>query len=143
MARIKPCILVILIVLLTSCQTSKGTSKKDSGIETEPVTEQKQTQQTAKHQPKPKEKEPEIVSASLIAVGDNLIHSPIYTQAENRARAAKLENKNEEIPKYLFDSAYSELLPLVELADFAFINQETLVAPSFTPSTYQIGRAHV
>ncbi|MBO6101542.1 MAG: CapA family protein [Spirochaetaceae bacterium] len=136
MARIKPCILIILIVLLTSCQTSKGTSKKDSGIETEPVTEQQQTQQTAKHQPKPKEKEPEIVSASLIAVGDNLIHSPIYTQAENRAKAAKLETKDTNIPKYLFDSAYTELLPFVELADFAFINQETLVAPSFTPSTY-------
>ena len=136
MARIKPCILIILIVLLTSCQTSKGTSKKDSGIETEPVTEQQQTQQTAKHQSKPKEKEPEIVSASLIAVGDNLIHSPIYTQAENRAKAAKLETKDTNIPKYLFDSAYTELLPFVELADFAFINQETLVAPSFTPSTY-------
>ena len=144
MARIKPCILILLVVLLlTSCQTSKGTSKQKNGIETEPASEQAQTQaqsqtQSAKHQSKsnPKEKEPNIVSASMIAVGDNLIHAPIYTQAENRAKAAKLENKNEEIPKYLFDSAYSELLPFVELADFAFINQETLVAPSFPPSTY-------
>ena len=38
--------------------------------------------------------------------------------------------------KYLFTNAYTELLPFVKLADFAFINQETLVAPSFPPSTY-------
>lgn len=140
MARIKPCILLLLIVLLlTSCETSKGTSKQKGGIETEPASEQTQAQsQSAKNQSKsnPKEKEPNIVSASLIAVGDNLIHAPIYNQAENRAKAAKLENANEEIPKYLFENAYSELLPFVKLADFAFINQETLIAPSFPPSTY-------
>ena len=132
MIRAKAFVLVCLILfLLTSCQTGKDTSKKDSGPTTEPA-----ETTSAKPASKSREKEPNIVSASMIAVGDNLIHAPIYNQAANRARVAKLENQNEKIPKYLFDTAYAELLPFVKLADFAFINQETLVAPSFPPSTY-------
>ena len=132
MVRFRPFVLVCLILFLfTSCQTGKDTSNKDSAPKTEPA-----GTSPAKHQPKSGEKEPNIVSASLIAVGDNLIHAPIYTQAENRAKAAAKESKTKNGEKYLFTNAYTELLPFVKLADFAFINQETLVAPSFPPSTY-------
>lgn len=128
MTNIRNCISLFLIVLLfSSCQTSKDKSKKETVHETEPA-------QTIVKASKSHEKEPEIVSANLIAVGDNLIHSPIYTQAAKRAKSAGSEKQNK--AKYIFDDAYAELLPLVNLADFAFINQETLIAPSFPPSTY-------
>lgn len=137
-----------------------------------------------------------IVNASFIAVGDNLIHEPIYLQAANRARTAakeaenakkdafwqSLQNaesennplpnaesaataKNEENtanaenagsagakisrafeqtaelfarnqPVYDFYDAYKYIVPFAASADFAFINQETLITSTFSPSTY-------
>lgn len=130
MAHIRNCIpLFLIVLLLSSCQTSKDKSKKETVHETEPA-------QTIVKPSKSHEKEPEIVSANLIAVGDNLIHSPIYTQAARRAKSAGTDKQDKNNPKYIFDNAYTELVPFIELADFAFINQETLITPSFPPSTY-------
>lgn len=120
----------IAAFFLTSCQTNKGISKKNSIPETEPVSN------TTSKPGKTKEPEPRIVSASFVAVGDNLIHLPIYKQAETRAKTSDSETKAKNSPNYIFSNAYKELLPFVNGADFAFINQETLVAPSFEPSTY-------
>ena len=114
----------IAAFFLTSCQTNKGISKKNSIPETEPVSNA--TSKTGKT----KEPEPRIVSASFVAVGDNLIHLPIYKQAETRAKTSDSETTAKNSPNYIFSNAYKELLPFVNNADFAFINQETLVAPS-------------
>ena len=61
---------------------------------------------------------PEPVRAVLVAVGDNLIHDVIYQQARQRAGGEG----------YDFAPAYEKIAPLVAQGDFAFINQETLLA---------------
>ena len=61
------------------------------------------------------EPKPEPVSISLMAVGDNLIHGPIYRQAEERAGGSGFD----------FTMAYEQVVPYVQAADIALINQET------------------
>ena len=64
--------------------------------------------------------DPEPVRAVLVAVGDNLIHDVIYQQEG-----------------YDFAPAYEKIAPLVAQGDFAFINQETLLAgDELPPSSY-------
>lgn len=74
--------------------------------------------------------EPEVVytHATLKAVGDNLIHNTIYLQAANRAADGQ---------EYDFYPAYEKIAGLLEGADLAFVNQETLLASQvFEPSSY-------
>lgn len=65
--------------------------------------------------------EPEIIR--MVAVGDNLIHDTIYNQAAKRAGG----------DGYDFDFVYQHIAPLIEGADVAFINQETLLATAVAP----------
>jgi poly-gamma-glutamate synthesis protein (capsule biosynthesis protein) len=60
---------------------------------------------------------PKKSEVSFVAVGDNLIHKPIIN-------AAKISGENE----YDFKPIYSEIRSVIQSADLAFINQETLVA---------------
>lgn len=77
------------------------------------------------------EPEPEFLTVSFAATGDNLIHSSIYNQAQKRSEAAG----NPE--GYDFAFAYESIVPLIEPADIAVINQETLICNDiFAPSTY-------
>lgn len=74
--------------------------------------------------------EPEYAEISFLAVGDNLIHSSLYKQAANRA-AQKGETG------YDFDYAYKNVRDMIEPADIAVINQETLICNGiYEPSTY-------
>lgn len=76
----------------------------------------------------PAEPEPVYTQVTLKAVGDNLIHNTIYLQAAERA---------EDGEEYDFYPAYEKIAGLLEGADLAFINQETLLASEvFEPSTY-------
>ena len=71
--------------------------------------------------------DPEPVRAVLVAVGDNLIHDVIYQQARQRTGGEG----------YDFAPAYEKIAPLVAQGDFAFINQETLLAgDELPPSSY-------
>ena len=54
-----------------------------------------------------------VVTVNIKAVGDNLIHSPVY-------KSCKTENG------YNFDSVYSNICGYIEDADIAAINQETI-----------------
>lgn len=75
----------------------------------------------------PAEPAPEPDRAVLVAVGDNLIHDAIYNQARQRAGGEG----------YDFAPAYEHIAPLVAQGDFAFINQETLLAgDELSPSSY-------
>ncbi|MBE6599310.1 MAG: CapA family protein [Ruminococcaceae bacterium] len=56
---------------------------------------------------------------SFAAVGDNLIHPNLYTDAYNRGNADK---------RYDFLPLYSHIAPMIAEADFAYINQETPMA---------------
>ncbi|WP_281678751.1 CapA family protein [Eggerthia catenaformis] len=74
---------------------------------------------------KPKEtpmiKEKESMSeVSFIAVGDNLIHSPIYREADKNEGTSGDE-------KYNFNYAYKQVKPYIKSADLSFINQETVL----------------
>ena len=59
------------------------------------------------------EKKPEKVSVTIKAVGDNLIHSPIF-------KACRTEDG------FDFDGLYTHITPYIEEADIAAINQETI-----------------
>lgn len=74
--------------------------------------------------------EPEYAEISFLAVGDNLIHSSLYKQAAKRAA-----EKGEE--GYDFDYAYKNVRDMIEPADIAVINQETLICNGvYEPSSY-------
>jgi poly-gamma-glutamate synthesis protein (capsule biosynthesis protein) len=66
-------------------------------------------------------------TVSFSAVGDNLIHKSIYTQAAARSSDGG----------YDFAYAYENVADLINTADVAVINQETLICNDlFEPSTY-------
>ncbi len=55
------------------------------------------------------------VQISMVAVGDNLIHGPIYKEAQARTGGEGFD----------FAPAYEHIVPYVVNSDLAFINQET------------------
>ncbi|MCH5194301.1 MAG: CapA family protein [Oscillospiraceae bacterium] len=70
---------------------------------------------------------PEYLTVSFAVTGDNLIHSSIYNQAQERAGGEG----------YDFAYAYENIVPIIKEADAAVINQETLICNDvFAPSTY-------
>lgn len=72
---------------------------------------------------------PEYSIVSFAAVGDNLIHSSIYKQANTRAGGEG----------YDFTYAYENIVKIIRSADVAVINQETLICNDvFEPSTYPL-----
>lgn len=71
---------------------------------------------------------PEPTSARLIGFGDDLIHVSIFKQAKARATDGG----------YDFSYAYEPVKNLVNLADIASINQETVMAKGVEPSGYPL-----
>lgn len=70
---------------------------------------------------------PRFATVNIAAVGDNLIHSSIYKQANERAGGEG----------YDFEYAYENIKSIIREADMAIINQETLICNDlFAPSTY-------
>ncbi|MDR1389560.1 MAG: CapA family protein [Treponema sp.] len=66
-----------------------------------------------------------VTRIKMIAAGDNLIHDIIYLAARDENMA------------YNFDSCYEHIKPIVEGADIAFVNQETVMGGGeFKPSGY-------
>lgn len=74
---------------------------------------------------------PEPAVLNLRAVGDNLIHSSIYEQANRRAGGNG----------YDYDYAYENVKDMFAGADIASINQESIIAPAYGPSTYPLFNA--
>lgn len=71
---------------------------------------------------------PQSASATLLAVGDNLIHDALYLQAGRRT------NGN----GYDFRPVYERVQNAISGADIAFINQETMMAKDQPPSNYPL-----
>ncbi len=65
-------------------------------------------------------KEPTVSKVSFAAAGDNIIYQCGFTDAKNRA--------NEQYPEYNFTPIYENILPEIQAADLAYINQETLMS---------------
>lgn len=74
----------------------------------------------------PEEPEDIITEATLLAVGDNLIHDVIYYQAARRTDDGS----------YDFLPVYENIREQIAAADLAYINQETQMAESMEPSSY-------
>ncbi len=66
-------------------------------------------------------------SVSLLGVGDNLIHSSIYSQAKRRSTDGT----------YDFSVPYEAIASYIENADIASVNQETMIA-NRVPSDYPL-----
>ena len=80
-----------------------------------------QTESSPQSEPEP---EPQPKTVSFAAVGDNLIHYDIYTQARTK-------------DGYDFSSKYANVANDIAAADVAIINQETLILnDAYPPSTY-------
>lgn len=61
---------------------------------------------------------PQITTASVIAVGDNLYHSYLYESGRNDSGP------------WNYDHIYTEVKDIVSAADLAFIDQETIFTPN-------------
>ncbi len=73
--------------------------------------------------------EPELppeYSATILCAGDNLIHTPIYRNANIAAGGNG----------YDFSPAYKNLGTLISDADLAILNQETIISDDYEPDTY-------
>jgi len=81
---------------------------------------------TPEPEPEP-EPVPEFLTVRACAVGDNLIHSPIYQQAARRVDG----------DGYDFKPAYEHVMELIASFDLKMINQETLICNDiFEPSNW-------
>lgn len=65
---------------------------------------------------------------TFLAVGDNIIHEAVFTDARNRADAAH--------PTYNFVDMYADLADDIASADVAFVNQEAPISSSYRVQGY-------
>ena len=82
---------------------------------------------------------------TLTAVGDNLIHGSVYTQAAERYAAAHPEEEADEDgtepdvyidPTYDFVPCYEKIAPFIRQHDLNWINMETIITDELGPSSY-------
>ena len=73
------------------------------------------------------EPRPLVQTVRFSATGDNLIHAPIYKQAQRRASGEEA---------YSFDYCYEHIAPFYAQHDVNWINQETLCTDELEPSSY-------
>ena len=123
-----------LVLGMTSCKADQQPQNANGTVVTEAssvseTTETSPAETTAETTATAAETEPvpEYSTVSFAAVGDNLIHSSIYKQANERAGGEG----------YDFTYAYENIVKIIRSADVAVINQETLICNDvFEPSTY-------
>lgn len=71
---------------------------------------------------------PESKTLKMVSVGDNLIHNGIYEQANARTGGKG----------YDFTFPYKNIAKTISEADIATLNQETIIAESYAPSSYPL-----
>lgn len=101
-------ILFALFVFLGGCEES---SSIDFNVEVEPVTHAMEIEPIL---PKKLDK-PIVKSAKLVAIGDILLHQPVYKDAATPEGT------------YDFSPMFTRVKPLLENADIAVANQETMI----------------
>lgn len=114
----------MLCASLSGCGTKIDNST--IGTQTMATINQNSSQNTTPQQNKPEEQLPEKTSVNVICAGDNLIHDTIYEQAEKRAGGNG----------YDFSFVYEKVAHFIKDADFAILNQETIVTDDYEPSSY-------
>ncbi len=128
-------ILFLAGALLCGCGTVPENSAPPETSETAPVSAFLTTETvfapetaTVPTEPtaEPEEPEPQSKTVHFCAVGDNIIHSPIYRQAAADGG-------------YDFSKPYSGIEDIISAADLAVINQETLICNDrYEPSNYPL-----
>lgn len=125
----KKILAIFTVLLLTGCSAAENASQTTEADITAPITTVTKAPESETLPPEtsaamPEDKPKESFTVSFCAVGDNLIHSPIYRQAQK-----------EDI--YDFSAAYSGVADIIQNADVAVINQETLICNDmYEPSNY-------
>ncbi len=126
--------ILLSLIFLNGCAISDSGVSDESSSEQTPteeltsITEEENTSTTEEETAltTDEETEPPVIpkTVSFCAVGDNLIHSPIYRQAWNGK-------------SYDFSRAYEGVRDIIEKADVSVINQETLICNDmYEPSNY-------
>ena len=109
-------VLIVLVFLM---------HQLDYGLITKPEEKAAQEAQKKEEEAKKAAETPEIATASVIAVGDNLYHSKLYESGE-------YDSGN-----WNYDHIYANVLDEIQAADVAMIDQETVFAPDHdSVSTY-------
>lgn len=116
--------LLILLVFLVAAATFF--SKKQPVVEADTVPDLASVEPPPSSEAPPPPPPP--VTVNILGVGDNLIHEGIYNQARKRGGGAA----------YDFSRAYTEVAEIISAADIALINQETMLADVFAPSSYPL-----
>lgn len=96
----------------------------DYGLITKPEEKAAQEAQKKEEEAKKAAETPEITTASVIAVGDNLYHSKLYESGE-------YDSGN-----WNYDHIYANVLDEIQAADVAMIDQETVFAPDLFRQHY-------
>lgn len=125
----KKILAVFTVLLLTGCSAAENASQTTEADITAPITTVTEAAESETLPPEtsatmPEDKPKESFTVSFCAVGDNLIHSPIYRQAQKG-------------DSYVFSAAYSGVADIIRNADVAVLNQETLICNDmYEPSNY-------
>lgn len=121
-------VIVLSMLMLTGCSsadnpdTNVTTDTSNTADRTESAAYDQTTSQVSEEITLPPA--PEIKTVSFCAVGDNLIHAPIYNQAKTA-------------DGYDFSTAYKGIEDIIQKADLSVINQETLICNDmYEPSSY-------
>ncbi|MDR2558819.1 MAG: CapA family protein [Oscillospiraceae bacterium] len=132
MNKLLSAVLIMMMILTASCSGEAvpvlidipDDEITDVGGEPDEQPADEEEQFTVDDEP---ELPPEYITIRAVAVGDNLIHSSIYNQANIRAGGGD---------NYDFAPAYERIRHLVEGYDLSMINQETLVNNVYPPSNW-------
>ncbi len=109
----------------STTQQVQSAEAPETAEQNDPETEALQTSATEETAPQ-EPQTTEYTSAEIVCAGDNLIHSPIYNQAMSRSGDGG----------YDFSYAYENVSTLIEQADLAILNQETIITDKYPPSNY-------
>ncbi len=114
----------IIIIISACCGCNVASEPQEDFFSSSSSSLPPESVSSAEEIPEPPE---DIISeATLLAVGDNLIHDVIYYQAARRTDDGS----------YDFLPVYEQIRDKISAADIAYINQETPMAGSLEPSTY-------
>ena len=108
---------LLMMSACTACTEQVGQAGDNSDIDF-PTTTAENTTEEPTTEPPPEDKRVHVVSA-----GDNLIHYSVYKNAEAYAI-------NQEGVAYDFKPIYENVKPIIESADVAVLNQETIISES-------------
>ena len=110
------CLLSLVAILLSSGILNGGNKAKPAVVVSDRTSSEEESSESVK----------EPTSIRLMGVGDDLIHEAIYNQARQRAGGNG----------YDFNYAYKNIENIIQMADIASINQETVMADGFPLSAY-------